>query len=146
MAIDIRSGDSGDAVRRWFQRLEGCVGRVDYAGGRDLFAPEVVAFGTKADVVAGLENLQALQWSGVWPNIRDFRFDLAQLHWGESDGLAWGVVPWMSTGYHEDGRTFPRPGRATIVFAIRGNQLLALHSHFSLFPGTPPRSFGPREN
>jgi ketosteroid isomerase-like protein len=131
-------------VRAWFDTLQRCVRAVDYATARDTFDPDVVSFGTRAAVVHGLDILQAEQWSGVWPMIADFAFDLDQIEAGGTDDIVWAVVTWTSTGFHEDGTPFPRPGRATVTFARRNGRLLATHTHFSLTPGTPPRSYGRR--
>jgi ketosteroid isomerase-like protein len=130
------------AIREWFQMLERCVQQVDYQTARGLFAPDVLSFGTRADVVSGLDALVTNQWSGIWPHIRDFTFTLEQLHCGTAGDLAWGIVPWTSTGFHPDGRSFPRPGRATVIFERRHGDWLAVHTHFSLFPGTPPTTHG----
>lgn len=130
------------AIREWFQTLERCVRQVDYQTARQTFAPDVLSFGTRADVVAGLDALVANQWSGIWPNIRDFTINLDQLHWGTSADLAWGIVTWDSTGFHRNGTSFPRPGRATVIFERRHGRWLAIHTHFSLFPGTPPSTHG----
>ena len=126
----------------WFTTLERCVRAVDYETARGIFAQDVVSFGTRAETVSGLDALQAQQWSGVWPAIAGFTFDLAQLHAGTAGDLAWAAVPWTSTGFHEDGTECPRPGRATVTFARRDGRWLATHTHFSLHPGTPPRSYG----
>src|SRR5579883_2850589 len=90
-------------VENWFRALESCVRAVDYQAARAIFAPEVVAFGTYAEVVEGLDNLQRNQWSNIWPTIRDFTFDLSQLHWGWSGNGGWAVVTWGSTGFRPDG-------------------------------------------
>jgi ketosteroid isomerase-like protein len=132
------------ALRRWFEELQACVRDVDFAAGRALFADDVVAFGTRADVVTGLDALVASQWRPTWPNITDFAFRVDQLHTGHAGDLAWGVIPWTSTGYHPDGSPFERPGRATLIFVRRAGRWLAKHSHFSLNPGTPPTSHRPR--
>lgn len=143
----MRSGAPRDPVRAdveaWFTTLERCVGAVDYETARDIFAPNVVAFGTRADVVSGLDQLQANQWSGVWPTIRDFRFDLTQLHWGWAGDQGWAVITWSSTGFHQNGDAFSRPGRATVILIQGDRRLRAIHTHFSLAPGLPSRSFGP---
>jgi len=132
------------ALRRWFEELQACVRDVDFAAGRALFADDVVAFGTRADVVTGLDALVASQWQPTWPNITDFAFRVDQLHTGHAADLAWGVIPWTSTGYHPDGSPFERPGRATLIFVRRAGRWLAKHSHFSLNPGTPPTTHRPR--
>jgi len=133
------------AIRVWFEMLQRCVRAVDYPAARDIFAPDVVAFGTRAEIVRGLDALQTQQWSGVWPLIADFTFVLDQLYVQQEGALAWAAVPWTSTGFQEDGRAFDRPGRATVTFAHRKHGWLATHTHFSLNPGTPFRSYGTRE-
>ena len=138
----VEQHDVGQAIRDWFQTLERSVRQVDYRTMRQHFAPDVLSFGTRADVVSGLDALVANQWSGIWPNIRDFTINFEQLHWGASSDLAWAIAPWNSTGFHADGTPFPRPGRATVIFERRQGKWLATHTHFSLFPGTPPMTYG----
>ena len=48
-----------------------------------------------------------------------------------------------STGYRQDGASYERPGRATVVFVrdSTGAPWLALHTHLSLFRDVPTRSF-----
>jgi ketosteroid isomerase-like protein len=124
-----------DLIRAWFNSLAMCVAEVDYdAAARDLFAPEIVAFGTRAHLVAGLADVQEHQWSQVWPNVRDFRFDLDSLRHGVSGNLIWAAALWSSTGFAADGQPVDRPGRATVVFRNEGGRLLAVHTHFSLAP------------
>ncbi len=79
--------DAEQAIREWFQTLERCVRLVDYETARKIFAHNVLSFGTRADVVSGLDTLVANQWSGIWPHIRDFTIELDQLHWGASGDL-----------------------------------------------------------
>jgi ketosteroid isomerase-like protein len=136
--------EPGQAIREWFRVLERCVRQVDYHTMRRHFAPDVLSFGTRADVVAGLDALVANQWSGIWPHIREFTIDFEQFHWGASGDQAWGIAPWNSRGFHPDGTSYPRPGRATVIFERRDGEWLALHTHFSLFPGTPQSTHGPR--
>ena len=137
-----------EAVREWFRRLSDACASVDYAAGREIFADDVASFGTKADIVTGLDRLQRNQWEGIWPNIADFSVDLESVTGGGSEGTAWGIAVWSSTGFHEDGTSFDRPGRATVALERReterapGGEWLAVHTHFSLNPGTPPRTFG----
>lgn len=143
-AATITVADPGAAVRQWFERMGSCCASVDYDSARMIFAPDVVLFGTKADTLAGLDAAQKSQWEGIWPNIRDFQFHMAGIHWGGDESHAWGVATWSSTGFDEKGMPFPRPGRATVALERRDGVWLAVHTHFSLFPGTPPRTFGPR--
>jgi ketosteroid isomerase-like protein len=144
--VSARSDDQTalEVLSDWFVALERCVRAVDFAAGRELFAEDVVAFGTRADVVTGLDTLERQQWHGIWPNIADFTFVMDQLHAGRDGDLTWGVVPFTSTGFHPDGTPFPRPGRATVILERRSGRWLAKHTHFSLYPGTPPTTHGSR--
>jgi hypothetical protein len=45
-------------IRRWFQRLTDYVQSVDYVGARQLFAENLIAFGTFADFVTGARRLR----------------------------------------------------------------------------------------
>jgi ketosteroid isomerase-like protein len=121
-------------LKNWLHEMQACVRAVDYERAKKLFAPDVVGFGTYASVVQGLDNLQAGQWSNIWPTIRDFTFRLDELHWGVDGALAWAACSWDSTGFRPDGTPFPRPGRVTLVFERREERWLAVHSHFSLYP------------
>lgn len=133
-------------IANWFTTWDGYVRAQDYEQARDLFHPNVIGFGTHMRVVSGLEHLEQNQWRNVWGTIENFHFTVEELHSGVSDdGLqAWAVVPWTSTGFHEDGSTFHRPGRATVIFVRETNtdRWRAIHTHISLAPGTPQRSFG----
>ena len=59
-----------------------------------------------------------------------------------SENQAWGVVTWTSLGFDGNHEPFYRPGRATVTLERRDGIWLAVHSHFSLYPGTPQRTFG----
>lgn len=132
-----------EAVRNWFDQLGRCCAAVDYASARAIFDADVVSFGTRAAIVTGLDRLEQEQWRGIWPNISDFKIDLDSVRAGGSGGVAWGVAVWDSIGYDVAGNRFPRPGRASVVLRRSGTRWLCIHSHFSLKPGTPPRTFGP---
>ncbi len=100
------------------------------------------------NVVKGLEALERDQWRNVWPKISDFAWDFEGMQVGVSPDrlLAFLITTWHSTGYHEDGTCFDRPGRTTVLLARDGVTTMwhGIHTHFSLHPGTPPRSYGPR--
>ena len=54
------------------------------------------------------------------------------------------LAPWTSTGYHPDGKPFPRPGRATLVFCRNAHGWLCAHCHMSLNRGVPQESHANR--
>ena len=94
-------------------------------------------------LAVGRETLEANQWRGIWPNIRDFRFNLDDVRWGVGGDQGWAIATWSSTGFDRQGHPFDRPGRATVIFRRDGDNWLALHTHFSLCPGTPTTTHGP---
>ena len=130
----------------WLETFAGYVREVDYASARPLFHPDVLAFGTHRNVIPGLQAWIDTQWDNVWPKTSDFRFDLAGSHCLVSGDASMAVViaPWTSTGYHPDGTTFDRPGRATMVFQKTDDTWLCTHSHMSLNRGVPQASHANR--
>jgi ketosteroid isomerase-like protein len=130
----------------WLETFSGYVRDVDYASAKPLFHPDVLAFGTHNDVIAGLDKWVLTQWDHVWPKTSDFRFVLEQTQVLASadGGIAIVIAPWTSLGYYEDGRAFPRPGRATLVFSKDGERWLCTHSHMSLNRGVPQSSHANR--
>jgi ketosteroid isomerase-like protein len=133
-------------IRRWFQKLQLCIQTVDFVGSRSLFADDIITFGTFAAFTLGRAATEQEQWRHVWGHIDQFRWRLDNLRTLVSgDQLtAVGMAVFESTGYTEDGRAFDRPGRATVVLGRQavGEEWVAQHTHVSLFPGTPSRSFG----
>jgi ketosteroid isomerase-like protein len=130
----------------WLERFSGHVRDVDYAAARPLFHPNVLAFGTHRDVIPGLTEWQAAQWDNVWPKTSDFRFDTkaTRVLVSADNTMAVVVAPWTSTGYHEDGSGFARPGRASMVFNRQDGAWLCTHSHMSLNRGVPQQSYANR--
>jgi ketosteroid isomerase-like protein len=138
---DLPDDDVIESVGQWIRSWGGEVASVDIAAARARFSPDVVAFGTYAEVVHGLDDLEARQWHNVWPAIDGFTFrvdDLVVIA-SEDRCQAVAVVPWDSIGKATDGTTFPRPGRATVV--LRRSSPTApwfgVHTHFSLVPSAP---------
>jgi ketosteroid isomerase-like protein len=136
------------SVSEWLAGWGAEVAAVDLATARERFDAGVVAFGTHADIVSGLDALHDQQWRLVWPTIEDFSFRLDEMvALASPDGLqAVAVVGWDSTGIDANGRSFDRPGRATIV--LRRNSLhgewRGVHTHFSLGRDVPTTSHGDR--
>jgi ketosteroid isomerase-like protein len=135
-----------DGVRRWFKQLSDCVQAVDFEAAYPLFADDLVAFGTFSDFVSERPTVVKEQWQNVWPTIRNFRWRLDGVKAIVSpDRLsAMGLAIFDSDGFAENGARFDRPGRATVGFARKaaGDPWVAVHTHMSLFRGTPSRSFG----
>ena len=138
--------DDIDAIRLWFKRLSDCVQAVDYEAAYPLFADDLIAFGTFSDFVTERPTVVKEQWSQVWPTIRNFRWRLDGVQAIVSaDRLsAVGMAIFDSDGFNQDGTRFDRPGRATVAFSRRASNddWVAVHTHMSLFRGTPSRSFG----
>ena len=134
-------------VREWLDRFAVCVREVDYAAARPFWHPDIVIFGTYQELVKSLSAWTERQWDNVWPRTAGFRFDLVNtMVMAAPDGaMAVAIAPWTSTGFHEDGTAFDRPGRATIVLARQPDgRWLGVHSHMSLARGVPQDSHGKR--
>ena len=140
----ITTEDPQEAARQWFAYLEKFCSSVDYDAAEHIFADDVVSFGTRTDIVSGLQTLRKSQWEGIWGNIKSFKMDLENVHAGGDERHAWGVVTWTSVGFDGGHEPFYRPGRATVILERRDGRWLSVHTHFSLYPDTPPRTFGPR--
>ena len=134
-------------VKDWLSRFAVCVREEDYASAYPFWHDGIVIFGTYRELVRSRQAWTDTQWDNVWPRTEGFAFDLAQtLVLASGDGgMAVAIAPWMSTGFHADGTSFPRPGRATIVLAKQADgRWVGVHSHMSLQRGVPQDSFGKR--
>ena len=138
--------ETHDFFLRWLDTFASYVRAVDYASARPLFHPEILAFGTHQDVLPSLEAWINTQWDNVWPKTDDFHFtlDAVRVLASDDDSMAIVVAPWTSTGFHQDGSRFDRPGRATMVFHMQGGIWLGVHTHLSLNRGVPQLSYGNR--
>ncbi len=126
-------------VGSWMKAFAACVRERAYERGRALFADDVSSFGTVARRARGLSVLEEGQWRQVWPRTEGFDFDEASMEVIESDdgSLIAVLAAWESRGKDDDGRTFPRRGRATLLLAFRPDAPFgyeAVHSHFSFVP------------
>ena len=136
------------SVKEWVDDWGAEVATVDLTAARRRFVADVLAFGTFADVVVGLDRLHDEQWAQVWPKIDAFRFltDDMEVLVSPDQLMAVAVVGWDSVGLTEDGSRFPRPGRATVVLRRDSTDAgwLGTHTHFSLGRGVPQSSHGVR--
>ncbi|MET3960899.1 ketosteroid isomerase-like protein [Marmoricola sp. OAE513] len=122
-------------VDAWLAAFSACVRARDLDGGRELFASEAVGFGTVTERYEGLDDLVASQWSEVWERTEEFTFLDGDQRWIDGD-QAVVAAAWRSVGTDGGGRR-TRTGRVTLVLRRQGAAVLALHSHFSMSPGTP---------
>jgi len=134
------------SIKDWFDTWSGYVAALDFESARPIMADNVVGFGTWMDTVEGRDNLVEKQWMSIWPTIRDFRFmtETLQVRVSPDRLFAIAVLVWNSTGFHEDGESYPRPGRATVGLQRDGIDApwKANHTHLSLNRGVPQQSFG----
>ena len=137
------------SVRDWVAAWGAEVAAVDMTTARDRFATDVVAFGTYAEAVRGLDRLEAEQWRNVWPKISGFEFRVDEIVvLASADGTqAVAVVPWDSVRIDADGTRFDRPGRATIVLerSSATDRWTGVHTHFSLAPAPADATGGQLE-
>ena len=138
ISVPIDRGDELTPIRAWLTEFAGYVRNVDFAGGRTMCVPNLLIFGTYAEMVEGLDHAIEAQWKNIWPNIRNFSIKADQAKGEVAGNSAWVAAPWDSLGVREDGSTFYRPGRLTIILERRDGRWLARHTHFSLTP-TPPK-------
>ena len=122
-------------IRAWLLAFAARVRARDFDGGRAMCLPDMIAFGTFAPIVRGIDHVMDEQWKAVWPTIREFTIRAERAEGAVVGEHAWVAAPWDSLGVRPDGTTFPRPGRCTIVLEQREGRWLARHTHFSLAPG-----------
>lgn len=119
----------------WFELFASCVRDRDFAAGKRLFDSKVIAFGTRNEMMKGLDALHEMQWRPTWNSTRDFRFLRETIHIdiAASGDVAWGSGLWTSRAEPEGGPGFDRSGRATFCFSRRQGWRCT-HSHLSLSP------------
>jgi ketosteroid isomerase-like protein len=127
------------SVSQWLDHFAACVRNRDLAGGKELFAPDVRAFGTRAEQADDLADLVERQWSRVWFNTRGFRFleESVQELTADDGSLVCILALWDSEGLDAGKQTFARRGRCTIVLRREESSpagYVAIHTHFSKTP------------
>jgi len=121
-------------VHAWLDHWAQAIRNGDFAAGRSMFSEDVVAFGTVAGAVSGIDALMTQQWERVWPRTTGFTFG-PPLVLAMNDDIAVVAVEWRSEGRTDSGN-YDRKGRATLVLRSIDDNLLCTHSHFSMVPGT----------
>lgn len=123
-------------VAAWLERFAACVRARDFAAAEALVAPDVQAFGTRAEHADGRAELRARQWAAVWPRTDGFRFHERPrvIHLAGDGSLACVAATWESEGIEGD-RRVARRGRCTIVLRRERDGWRAVHTHFSRSPG-----------
>jgi ketosteroid isomerase-like protein len=134
-AANVRA-DGKERIRCWLADFARAVREVDYEAGRRMFAPEVIGFGTVNEMLHGLDALESRQWRSVWGITRGFDFDYSTAQIDVFGERASAIALWSSQGRNDRG-WFDRHGRATFLFALRGGEWRAVHSHLSLAPPAP---------
>lgn len=121
-----------DSTTAWLDAFCDAVRTGDPLEGRHLFAPDASGFGTVASVYRDVNELVEEQWSDVWPRTTEFTVDTVVGRWPFDGGE---VVALMWHSMDRDSHR-ARRGRATILLSWIDGQLVAVHSHFSMLPGT----------
>ena len=134
------------SIQFWYLEWEKYVQNKNYSSAMELFENNVVSFGTWMDIVQGLEKLCNHQWKNVWPTITNFEFltDTLFIQISSDSLFANTILVWNSVGYTEQGNSFERTGRATVVLKKlnKNSNWKGIHTHFSLNRGVPQKSFG----
>jgi ketosteroid isomerase-like protein len=125
----------------WLARWEVLVNKGDIEADWPFFAEYVVAFGSLAPAMYGLDALIARQWSQIWPTIRDFAFDRGTLSVRTVGDGALVIIAgeYRSLGKDGAGGWYDRAGRATLALEKRDSRYVCVHSHFSMNPGVPAK-------
>jgi len=136
------------SLKAWMDAFGAEIDALEFSKARGRFDPRVVTFSTFMDVVSGIDQFENEQWRKVWPSASGFRWHTEKMRSAVSPDrlMAFVATTWGSTGYHEDGSTFDRPGRATLVL-VRDKidaPWRGLHVHVSLKRGVPQLSHGKR--
>ncbi len=120
------------AIQRWMEEFAEAVRSQEPERGAELLTPDAVGFGTVVTQYDSRDELERQQWADVWPRTRGFRFDEIVGCWREPTTTTV-AARWSSTDA-ESGSI--RHGRATLVLIQGDGSVRAVHTHFSLNPGT----------
>lgn len=127
-------GPISPEIEAWLRGFSEAVRDRDFSRGEAMFAADAIAFGTVACRADSRSELRDRQWQRVWSQTRGFDFDYATARAHVEGSLALVLGRWSSTGFDESGASFTRRGRSTIALQRRGEEWIAIHSHFSFEP------------
>lgn len=119
---------------QWLRDFADAVRRADLDAGRALCEQGILSFGTVCWRSENLDMLVRDQWEHIWNTTQGFDFDYDAVRALACDDMVTLLTTWQSNGTDEQGGTFPRRGRATIVLRRRDNVWKAAHTHFSMDP------------
>lgn len=119
-----------ELAKDWLVQFEYCVSTENYSAARVLFKPDVLAFGTTADVCRGLDELEQNQWRKNWPRYKGFLFDYDTLTVRGDKDFVLVFINWRTASPNT------RKGRATIglQWGFTRPHYRCLHTHFSIAP------------
>ena len=146
VSMEVKSADYAQ-IKAWLDLWSKCVADVDFESAREMFDENVIGFGTWMDTIEGRDNLIENQWKSIWPKITDFQFltDTLEVQVSPDRLFAIAILVWQSTGFHQSGEPYDRPGRATV--SLRRNSLgsswQGIHTHLSLYRNVPQKSYSP---
>lgn len=123
-------------LQSWLMEFASAVRDRNYEPARELFHVDVTGFGTVSDRYVGIDELQQQQWQPVWDRTEGFEFDLAETDYWADGELHVVITVWSSVGVAADGGRRLRRGRATLVLSESVDGFKALHTHFSMAPGS----------
>ena len=126
-----------DSLKTWMATFAQAVRDRRTDKGQNLFAENVIAFGTRITAAKDRASLIENQWTPVWHATRsfDFEYDDALIH--VHDDIAWVATTWSSElndGGPETGQK--RFGRCTLILSKDVDGWKAIHTHFSVRPDT----------
>ncbi|MBT5413817.1 MAG: hypothetical protein HOH66_10160 [Rhodospirillaceae bacterium] len=146
MAGDTATDRDRESLTAWLEGFSKEIQTLDYTSARARFVQDVTTFSTHKDIVSNLDEFEHDQWRHVWHTSTGFHWDTAKMRFGTSADrlMAWVAVPCASTGYHEDGTEFDRPGRGSLVLTRKSVDApwQGVHVHVSLRHGVPAKSHG----
>src|SRR5207245_2775602 len=104
MAADL---DAIAPLRAWLREWQARVRTVDFEGGRTMCASEIVAFGTVAPMVEGIDAVMDAQWHQVWGNIPDLTAHADPARGAIPADRGWPPTPWDAPGTRSASTSWP---------------------------------------